>query len=96
MESEYIKRLEEENSTLRNSIHVLEDELAKAKLFGIDDMRKIIVSGFHCTIPTSTVMYGGQLNHIAGRSEIRMELEFDDMEVAVRLNQAIDGARNVK
>lgn len=103
MENEYIKNLEEENAGLRKSIHMLEDALAEArkladsKLFSIDDMRKMKISNFDFNIlPTHTMSYQGKTHHLAGRPEISIKLEFDDAVVAMRLRDAIEGARNVK
>lgn len=102
METEYEKRLEEENAGLRKSIHALEDALAESrkladsKLFSIDDMRKMIISNFDFNIPSHIMTYQGKPHRLAGRPEISMKLEFDDPDVALRLKDAIEGARNVK
>lgn len=102
MPTEYEKRLEEENEALRKTIRFLEDDIFDMEnklskyndtLLNVEDMRKILITSMNLSTPaSSTITYNNKNYHIQGRSEIKMELQFSDPDVAVKLKGAIDAA----
>lgn len=102
MPTEYEKQLEAENEGLRKTIRTMEDDIfnmedtiSKYKnLLTLDDMRRILITSINQTTPAqSTVNFHNRKFHLYGRTEITMQLSFDDSTVAMKFKQAVEESK---